>query len=108
MEKSKKKEEKKKKTHFQNIWLDEPEMKEWICKGTDDTKFSCKWCKVTDLNLSNSGRKAVVSHMNTAKHKAQARAVKRKSMDSLSIRGGDIKKLSDTLAMMHDKRRKMH
>ena len=45
-------------------------MKEWICKGTDDTKFSCKWCKVTDLNLSNSGRKAVVSHMNTAKHKA--------------------------------------
>ena len=33
----------------------------------------------------------------------QARAVKRKSMD----RGGDIKKLSDTLAVMHDKRRKM-
>ena len=45
--------------------------------------------------------------MNTAKHKAQAPAVKRKAMDSLSIRGGDIKKLSDTLAVMHDKRRKI-
>ena len=70
MEKSKKKVEKKKKTNFQNIWLAEPEMKEWLSKATDDTKFSCTWCKVTDLNLSNSGRKAVVVHMNTAKHKA--------------------------------------
>ena len=33
----------------------------------------------------------------------QARAVKRKSMD----RGKDIKKLSDTLVVMQDKRRKM-
>lgn len=61
-----------KKTTFNKLWLDSkhsPEFADWLdeVKGASDQAY-CKMCKVK-ISLSNMGRRAIVSHTSSVKHK---------------------------------------
>ena len=58
----------KKKTLFNANWLEEDQFKSWLTSAKDGNKARCKLCK-KDIELSNMGRQALVSHCSGKKHK---------------------------------------
>ena len=52
---------KKKKTVFNHKWLEEDEFKSWLASTKDEEQARCKLCK-KDIELSNMGRQALLSH----------------------------------------------
>ena len=53
---------KKKKTVFNHKWLEEDEFKSWLASTKDEDKAK-------DIELSNMGRQALLSHCSGKKHK---------------------------------------
>ena len=54
---------------FQEQWLEDLEFKDWLRKDKSDiTKFRCIICSKS-LNLSTSGRAALIDHAKGNKHK---------------------------------------
>ena len=53
---------------FQDAWLVEDDLKDWLRKGSSDFKASCCFC-CKEFDVTSMGRRAVTSHMNTAMHK---------------------------------------
>ena len=71
--------------NFQNSWLEEEELKDFVAIVKDDSnKFRCKVCNKT-LTLSTEGRPAVVRHKGGAKHKEAAEKIKKFFAKSLPI-----------------------
>ena len=58
----------KKKTVFNEKWLEEDQFKEWLVSAKDNGKARCKLCK-KDIELSNMGRQALLSHCGGKQHK---------------------------------------
>lgn len=69
-----------KKTVFNKLWLDaklHPELANWLQEGRGGTSEAfCKLCSMT-VQLSNMGRRALVSHASSVKH--------RKIVDGMSV-----------------------
>ena len=64
---------KEKKTYFGNLWLSNPEYSSWVRKGTRDTTFHCKLCKIEN-GLDSMGEGALKTHAGGAKHKGYVSA----------------------------------
>ena len=58
----------KKKTLFNANWLEDDQFKSWLTSAKDGNKARCKLYK-KDIELSNMGRQALVSHCGGKKHK---------------------------------------
>ena len=55
-------------SHFNDEWYDDDLYKGWVQRvPEDDNKFYCKFCDFTG-SLSNTGKKALLTHYNTKKH----------------------------------------
>ena len=61
-------EENERETFFNANWLEEDQFKSWLTSAKDGNKARCKLCK-KDIELSNMGRQALVSHYSGKKHK---------------------------------------
>ena len=63
-------------------WLEDPDFKNWLVSCTNNTQARCKLCQKT-FNLSNMGRKALVSHVSGKKHKLHDSRVQRFSKPTM-------------------------
>ena len=61
-------------TYFKEEWLSDPLFEKWLVIGKDKKSAKCKICQV-QLNLSNMGRRAVISHMDGKKHVQKSKPV---------------------------------
>ena len=61
-------------TYFKEELLSDPLFKKWLVIGTDKKSPKCKICQV-QLNLSNTGRRAVISCMGGKKHFQKSKPV---------------------------------
>ena len=57
-----------KKTTFNQKWLEEDAFKLWLAPTKNVSIARCKLCK-KDIELSNMGRQALLSHCSGKKHK---------------------------------------
>ena len=55
-----------KRTIFNQKWLEEDEFKSWLVISNSDDKARCRLCK-KDIELSNMGRRKLLSHYNGKK-----------------------------------------
>lgn len=53
--------------HFQIKWLENPEYKKWLDRGTVESKAKCSMCR-KEFDISNMGEAALKSHKKSAKH----------------------------------------
>ena len=58
-----------KQTYFADKWFVDPRFKKWIEKLSDNTIFSCKFCKKKGIKLSYMGIQSVISHKGSQAHK---------------------------------------
>ena len=55
-------------SHFNDEWYEEDLYKDWVQRvAEDDNKFYCKFCEFQG-SLSNTGKKALLTHYHTKKH----------------------------------------
>ena len=57
-------------TSFSNLWLQTKEYLGWVQKKNESTAY-CTYC-AKDINISNMGEAALVSHMEGKKHRLRA------------------------------------
>ena len=56
------------KTHFQDIWLENPSFKWWVLKHPKDNYMAhCNVC-VKDISIAAHGIKAILRHSEGSKH----------------------------------------
>ena len=57
-----------KQTYFEDKWLVNPRFMKWIEKLSDNTIFSCKFCKKKGIKLSSMGIQSIISHKGSQAH----------------------------------------
>ena len=68
---SKKKGPKLKQSYFNDLWLDDKRFSKWVRRENDNKVYGCKWCRKSNLKLSNMGKQALLSHTTADSHKKQ-------------------------------------
>ena len=62
-------------TYFSDCWLVEDAFKSWHSKAADKKQARCRLCK-KDFELSNVGKRALLSHAAGKKHSARGMKIK--------------------------------
>ena len=82
-----------KQTYFSESWLTDQKVKDWVAKGSSNTKAKCNLCKKT-FKLSKNGVGALTSHAGGETHKKLMKADLEKNLSLLNMLSLKLSQLS--------------